>query len=66
MRRILAPIALIVMILSLGACASGPKFNTMNINNATRNPEMGRLFLYRITGFAGSAVQPDILLMAKR
>lgn len=66
MRRVLAQIALVVMILSLGACASGPKFNTMDIPNTTRNPEMGRLFLYRITGFAGLAVQPDIQLNGEK
>ncbi|MFH1336330.1 MAG: DUF2846 domain-containing protein [Candidatus Zixiibacteriota bacterium] len=66
MRRVLTLVAVIIMVIGLGACASGPKFSTLKIDNAVPNAEMGRLFLYRITGMAGAAVQPDIILNGEK
>jgi hypothetical protein len=66
MRRVLILVAVIVMIIGLGACASGPKFSTLNIDKATPNAELGRLFLYRVTGMAGAIYQPDIILNGEK
>jgi opacity protein-like surface antigen len=61
MKKISLAVVLLVLVFSLVSCATGPKFSTMQIDMASKDPEMGRIFFYRVTAL-GAALRPDVLL----
>jgi hypothetical protein len=61
MKKISLAVLTVLLMFSLISCATGPKFSTMQIDMGSKNPEMGRIFFYRVTAL-GAALRPDVLL----
>lgn len=55
---------LIALVMSLVACASGPRFSELDLNLKPDTPENGRVYFYRASSL-GAAVQPTIYLNDK-
>jgi len=53
-----------LLVLLLAACASGPKFNTVESTFAASPAGKARIFFYRATSLGG-AIQPEIVLNGK-
>ena len=43
-------------------CASGPSYTEVASSIAPREPDQGRIYIYRLPGFVGSAAKPLITL----
>jgi hypothetical protein len=65
MRRLISISAVVVLVMVMAACASGPKFTDVKPEMIARNPDMGRIFFYR-TSMLGAALYPDVLLNGER
>lgn len=65
MKRLISISALVLLMIVLAACASGPKFTELKPEMTTRNPDMGRIFFYR-TSTLGAALYPNVMLNGEK
>ena len=56
---------LVVLLMLLPACASGPKYSEVVSTLPSANPSQGRIYFYRPSAF-GAAVQPDVTLNGQK
>ena len=49
-------------LLLVAACATGPKFDAVQTGFPAVPPDQGRIYIYRITGMVGAALQPAVKL----
>jgi len=61
MRRVL----LLLLVMLLPACASGPKYGEVVSTLPATNPSQGRIYFYRPSAL-GAAVQPDVTLNGQK
>lgn len=54
-------LAVMLAIVALAGCASGPKYAEVADSFATLDPSQGRIYIYRTTAL-GAAIQPQVLL----
>jgi hypothetical protein len=65
MKRLISISAMVLLVMVLTACASGPKFTEIKPEMIARNPDMGRIFFYR-PSVLGAALYPDVMLNGER
>ena len=65
MKRLISISAVVLLVMVLAACASGPRFTELKPDMTTLNPDMGRIFFYR-PSFLGAAIYPDVMLNGER
>jgi hypothetical protein len=61
LQRITKRIAFLTVCLTIGACASGPRFSEMSGTIPSLAADSGRIYIYR-TAVIGAAVQPSVKL----
>jgi len=61
MRRSISISAVVLLVMALSACASGPTFSELADSMTPLSPEKGRIYLYR-SGSYGMIVQPNVRL----
>jgi uncharacterized protein DUF2846 len=65
MRRLIRISDLVIIVMVLSSCASGPKFTEIKPDMSARNPDMGRIFFYRPSAL-GILLNPDVKLNGER
>jgi hypothetical protein len=55
-------LSLLSLLFLIISCASGVPYLEMNPSLEPENSGTGRIFFYRVTGFGGAAIQPEIFL----
>jgi hypothetical protein len=56
---------LVLLLMLLPACASGPKYSEVVSTLPSTNPSQGRIYFYRPSAF-GAAVQPEVTLNGQK
>lgn len=57
---------IIISLFVLASCASGVPFTELNPSFDPEVSNTGRIFFYRVTGAAGAAIQPEILMNGEK
>ena len=65
MRRSINITLVVILALSLTACATGTNFADLKPQMTAPSPDMGRIFFYRSTVF-GALLYPDVMLNGER
>ncbi|MDB5806841.1 MAG: uncharacterized protein JWN73_4163 [Betaproteobacteria bacterium] len=66
MLLILRRVFLVCLLATLGACASGPKFNEVKSAIPAMSADQGRIYVYRPGSMVGAAIQPEVLLNGEK
>jgi len=63
---VLRRLFLVGLLITLGACASGPKYNDVKSSIPTVSAEQGRIYLYRSGIMFGAGIQPSVMLNGEK
>jgi hypothetical protein len=65
MKRTIQISAVVLFVMALTACASGPTFTELKPDMTAPSPDLGRIFFYRATAIA-ALLNPDVMLNGER
>lgn len=66
MKTYLKRLILLITVISLTSCASGPTFDVFKTTIPDLNPDTGRVYIYRLSTFGGVATQPDVMFNGEK
>ena len=65
MKTYLKRLILLITIISLTSCASGPTYDAFKTTVPDLNSDIGRIYVYRLSAL-GAAIRPDVMLNGEK